>query len=71
MVNKLTDTVAKIVVSGIAFLTKENFRELCKRSRFLSRALWLELVLNVACVGTSEHVKCTVEMGINENCGSQ
>lgn len=59
--------MAKFGVSGIIFLTKENFRELFKRSGFLSRALWLELVLNVMCVGTSERVKCTAETGINEN----
>lgn len=53
----------------IAFLTKDNFRERHNRSRFLSRALWLELALNVECVGTSAGVKCTAETGVNENCG--
>lgn len=32
--------------------------------------MWLELVLNVACVEMSECVKFTAETGINENRGS-
>lgn len=40
IVSKVTGTVVKFVMSGIAFLIKENFREIFKISRVLSRALW-------------------------------
>lgn len=62
--------MSKFVRSGIVFLIKENFRDLGKKMIFFNWALWLELVLNVAWVGMSEHAKCTAELGINGNSGS-
>lgn len=63
--NKLTDTVAMLVMLKMLSLTKENYRTLYEKQVF-EQALWLELIRNVKCVGCEMHCRVLILIKIRK-----